>query len=68
MLGIDGIARIAAGFPADLVIFPARDYSELIARHGGGRHVLRQGRMASAAIPDYEELDALLRPRGGDDI
>ena len=57
MLGLGGRARIAAGTPADLVIFDGRDYTEVLARHGQGRIVLRKGREIPHDLPDYRELD-----------
>lgn len=57
LLGLPGRGRIAAGAPADLVIFEGRDYTEVLARHGRGRIVLRSGREIDHALPDYRELD-----------
>jgi len=48
------------GGPADLVLFPARDWSELFARPHGDRTVIRDGVVIDAATPDYRELDPLL--------
>jgi cytosine/creatinine deaminase len=52
--------RIAAGAPADLVIFRARRFSELLSRHQADRVVLRDGRAIDAALPDYRELDDIV--------
>ncbi|GHD47805.1 amidohydrolase [Thalassobaculum fulvum] len=54
-----GIAagRIAVGAPADLILFSARRYDELIARPQGDRIVIRDGRAIDAAPPDFAELD-----------
>jgi len=52
---------ISAGGPADLVLFRARDFSELLARPQGDRTVLRSGRPIDTAPPDYRELDELFR-------
>lgn len=57
MIGLTGRAVIAAGAPADLVIFDGRDYTEVLARHGRGRIVLRAGREIAQTLPDYRELD-----------
>jgi cytosine/creatinine deaminase len=51
----DGV--IAAGRPADLVLFSGRGYSELLARPQGDRVVLRQGVAIDTALPDHRELD-----------
>jgi len=50
---------IRPGAPADLVICPARDWTELLSRPHADRLVLRRGRPVDAAPPDYAELDRL---------
>jgi cytosine deaminase len=57
VIGLPGVGTIAAGNPADLVIFEGRDYSEVLARHGTGRVVLRGGQVVDDPLPDYRELD-----------
>lgn len=52
---------LAPGTPADLVIFKARSWTELFARPQSDRIVLRQGRAIDRALPDYSELDHLMR-------
>lgn len=59
MLGLTGQGRIVAGAAADLVIFAGRDYTEVLARHGRDRTVLRGGRAIASVPPDYRELDPL---------
>lgn len=49
------------GAPADLVIFRARDWNELYARPQADRMVIRAGRQIDRSLPDYAELDALMR-------
>jgi cytosine/creatinine deaminase len=49
------------GAPADLVIFKARSWTELFARPQSDRIVLRQGRQIDRTLPDYAELDDLMR-------
>lgn len=63
IMGLQGGARgvIAAGEPADLIVTRARDYSELLARHQADRVVLRAGRAIDTTLPDYRELDDLMR-------
>lgn len=60
-MGVDA-GVIAEGAPADLVIFPARGWTELLARPHGDRLVIRRGRASAARPPDYAELDALFHP------
>lgn len=52
---------LAAGAPADLVIFRARDWSELFSRPQADRIVLRGGVRIDRTLPDYAELDPLMR-------
>ncbi|HEX3535316.1 MAG TPA: cytosine deaminase [Stellaceae bacterium] len=52
-------ARIAEGAPADLVLFRARNYSELLSRAQSDRVVLRGGKPIDRTLPDYRELDEL---------
>ncbi|OZA00780.1 MAG: cytosine deaminase, partial [Rhodobacterales bacterium 17-64-5] len=52
---------LAHGAPADLVIFRARTWGELFARPQADRIVLRAGRQIDRTLPDYAELDDLMR-------
>jgi cytosine deaminase len=52
---------LAPGAPADLVIFRARDWSELFSRPQSDRIVLRGGVRIDRTLPDYAELDSLMR-------
>jgi cytosine deaminase len=54
------VGTIAAGRPADLVLFSARGWTELLARPQADRIVLRAGRPIERRLPDYRELDELL--------
>lgn len=58
VMGLRG-GRIAVGGPADVVLFRARAYSELLSRHQADRVVIRDGRVIDAVLPDYAELDHL---------
>ena len=49
--------RIGVGLPANLVIFRARRYSELLSRPQHDRVVLRDGRPLNLQPPPYEQLD-----------
>ncbi|NBN65360.1 cytosine deaminase [Pannonibacter tanglangensis] len=63
LLGRPAHGRLREGAPANLVVFRARDWSELLARPSGPRTVLRAGRSIDRTLPDYRELDALLAVR-----
>ncbi len=52
---------LAPGAPADLVIFRARSWTELFSRPQSDRTVLRSGRVIDRTLPDYAELDDLMR-------
>jgi cytosine deaminase len=60
-MGIEG-GVIRDGAAADLVIFPARRWGELLSRPHPDRLVLRDGRALDARPPDYSELDPLFIP------
>lgn len=60
LMGLEGRGRIAAGVPADLVLFEGRAWSEVLSRPEAGRIVLRAGRPIDATLPAYAELDALV--------
>ena len=49
------------GMPADLVICRARNWTELFARPQADRIVMRAGRQIDRQLPDYAELDHLMR-------
>ncbi|MEX0852366.1 MAG: cytosine deaminase, partial [Bauldia sp.] len=48
------------GAPADLVLFRARSFTELLARPQADRTVLRSGKAIDRRLPDYRELDDLM--------
>ncbi len=60
IMGLPERGRIAAGSPADLVLFTGRNYSELLSRPEADRIVLRAGRPIDRTLPDYRELDDLM--------
>jgi len=62
LMGLSTVGRIGVGLPADLVIFKARRYSELLARSQRDRIVLRSGQAIDTSLPDYAELDDLVQP------
>jgi cytosine/creatinine deaminase len=59
LMGLSNLGRIGVGLPADLVIFKARYYSELLSRPQADRIVLRNGQPIDTTLPDYAELDDL---------
>ena len=58
--GFDYTAEIAVGAPADLLLFRARNWTELLARPQSDRTVLRNGAAIDTTLPDYRELDDLM--------
>ena len=52
---------LTPGNPADLVIFKARTWTELLSRPQSDRIVLRHGVAIDRTLPDYAELDFLMR-------
>jgi cytosine/creatinine deaminase len=59
LMELPEVGRIGVGLPADLVLFKARNYSELLSRSQHDRIVLRNGRAIDTTLPDYSELDDL---------
>jgi cytosine deaminase len=59
VMGLFQRGRIAVGAPADLVLFRARSFSELLSRPQTDRIVLRAGRPIDTTPPDHRELDHL---------
>ena len=51
---------LAIGAPADLSIYPARNWTELFSRPQSNRIVLRDGQQIDRTLPDYAELDDLM--------
>ena len=61
ILGRADHGRIAAGLPADLVLFSARRWSEFLSRPQADRIVLRNGKGIDRSLPDYRDLDPLMK-------
>jgi cytosine deaminase len=59
-IGRPGAGRLSAGGPADLVLFGARSWTELLARPQADRRVIRAGREIDTTLPDHRALDDLL--------
>jgi cytosine deaminase len=60
LMGLPNVGRIRAGLPADLILFKARYFSELLSRPQSDRIVLRNGQPIDTTLPDYRELDEVL--------
>ena len=60
MMGVSDAGRIGVGLPADLVLFKARTFNELMSRTQCDRVVLRNGKAIDTTLPDYAELDDLV--------
>lgn len=60
IIGREDQGRIMTGAPADLVLFRARAWTELLARPQADRTVLRAGKAIDRILPDYRELDDLM--------
>ena len=56
-----GAPSLVPGAPADLMLFRARDWNELYARPQFDRIVIRGGVPIARRLPDYAELDHLMR-------
>jgi cytosine deaminase len=63
-MGLQGRGLIAAGVPADLILFSARFMTELLSRPQSDRIVLRDGRVLEATAPHWRELDAVVGVSG----
>jgi cytosine deaminase len=57
LIGLPQLGRIGLGLSADLILFKARYFSELLSRPQGDRVLLRQGKVIAPNLPDYAELD-----------
>lgn len=60
LMGLPNSGAITTGSVADLILFKARTYSELLSRPQSDRVVLRRGQVIDTTLPDYAELDDLL--------
>lgn len=60
LIGLPQVGRIGVGFPADLILFKGRNFSELLSRPQHDRIVLRNGQPIDTTLPDYAELDDLV--------
>jgi cytosine deaminase len=60
LLGLPHLGRIKVGLVANLLIFKARYFSELLSRPQWDRVVIRRGLSIDTILPDYQELDDLV--------
>lgn len=60
MMGLEHVGEIADGRAANLVVFKARSFNELLARGQRDRVVIRDGKQIDTTLPDYSELDELM--------
>lgn len=60
LMNLPDLGRIGVGLGANLVLFKARYFSELLSRPQSDRIVLRQGKPIDTTLPDYSELDDLV--------
>lgn len=60
LMGDAHLGKIGAGYPADLILFKGRTFSELLSRPQTDRIVLRNGVPIDTTLPDYQELDDLM--------
>ncbi|WP_013321988.1 cytosine deaminase [Gloeothece verrucosa] len=57
LMGLPQRGRIGVGLKADLIIFQARYFSELLSRPQADRIVLHQGQSIDTTLPKYQDLD-----------
>ncbi|MGB3426108.1 MAG: cytosine deaminase [Castellaniella sp.] len=62
MGGLD-LGSLRPGSAARLILFNARSLNEMMSRPQSDRLVLDRGRISTAPLPDYAELDALIPGR-----
>lgn len=58
LMGLNHAGHIAAGTPANFILFQGRTINEFICRPNAGRVVVNRGRVVASALPDFAELDA----------
>ncbi|MER9215627.1 cytosine deaminase [Mesorhizobium sp. M0663] len=60
VMRLDNFGTLAAGAPADFVVFRGRSWTELLSRPESDRIVVRDGQAIERQLPDYAELDDLM--------
>ena len=56
IVGVPGAGRVAPGSPSQLVVFPARSFSEFLSRPGSPRRLVDGEAIRDARPPGYGEL------------
>lgn len=57
LMKLSELGRIGVNVPANLVVFKARYFSELLSRNQSDRLVIRDGKIIKNKLPKYQELD-----------
>ena len=57
IMGLKGYGRIAPGSPADMVVFPERKFSQLLARPFSPRRFIHGEALGERPLPHYDEQD-----------
>ena len=60
LMGLAEVGKVEIDQTADLVLFKARSYSELLSRPQSDRVVIRNGVAINTTLPDYRDLDDLM--------
>jgi len=60
IVGRPELGTLSVGQPADIVLFKARNWTELLSRPQSDRSVLRSGKAIDRTLPDYRELDDIM--------
>jgi cytosine deaminase len=60
IMRLEGAGVLAAGGPADFIVFKGRSWTELLSRPESDRIVVRDGQAIARDLPDYAELDDLM--------
>ena len=59
-MGMPELGRFENSLTANMILFPARNWSEFVARPQSQRIVLRDGTLIDSTPPDFSELDHLV--------
>ncbi len=61
IMQLEQYGQIGRGRSADLIVLKARDYNEMLSRFQADRVVIRNGRAIDTTLPDYRQLDDIVR-------
>jgi cytosine deaminase len=53
VMGLDEVGKIGVDLPANLIVFNARYFSELLSRNQSDRQIIRNGRIIQSSLPKY---------------